>query len=65
MEVTIDSLEDMCALMCDNVIKKADCTECPYAIWDYETYYNTTQKQYFVSGCRKDKSPEECEEEDD
>lgn len=40
------------------------CTECPYAIWDYETYYNTTQKQYFVSGCKQDKSPEECEEEE-
>lgn len=51
----------------NNSRKRGDlmnCTECPYAIWDYETYYGTTQKQYFVSGCRKDKSPEECEDED-
>ena len=36
------------------------CAECPYALLDYETYYGTTQKQYFVAGCKKNKSPEEC-----
>ena len=41
------------------------CTECPHAIWDYEEYYGTTQKQWFVSGCKIGKDPEECEEEDE
>lgn len=37
------------------------CEECPYVLLDYETYYGTTQKQYFVAGCKKNKSPENCE----
>ena len=39
------------------------CTECPHAIWDYEEYYGTTQKQWFVDGCKIGKDPEECEDE--
>ena len=42
-----------------------DCTECEYAEWDYETYYGTTQKQYFVCGCKLNKEPERCGEGDD
>lgn len=41
------------------------CTECPHAIWDYEEYYGTTQKQWFVDGCKIGKDPEECEKEDE
>ena len=40
------------------------CEECPYAIWDYESYYGTTQREWFVDGCKKDLLPEECESED-
>lgn len=42
-----------------------DCTECEYAEWDYETYYGTTQKQYFVCGCKLNKEPERCGEGDE
>ena len=44
--------------------KYADCTDCPNALWDYETYYGTTQKQWFVCGCKKDREPESCEDEE-
>ena len=37
------------------------CGDCPNAIWDYEEYYNTTQKQWFVCGCKLYDDPEECE----
>ena len=40
------------------------CTECKSAQWDYEEYYGTTQKEYFVCGCKEDKDPEMCENED-
>lgn len=40
------------------------CEDCPYAVWDYETYYGTTQKDWFVSDCKLDKMPGECEEEE-
>ncbi len=30
------------------------CEECKHAIWDYEEYYGTTQKQWFVERCKKD-----------
>ncbi len=36
------------------------CAECPHVLLDYETYYGTTQKQYFVAGCKKNRSPENC-----
>ena len=41
-----------------------DCTECKSAIWDYEEYYGTTQKEHFVSGCKEDKDPEMCKAEE-
>ena len=38
------------------------CEHCIHALWDYETYYGTTDKQWFVYGCKQglDES-EECE----
>ena len=39
-----------------------DCTKCCHAQWDYEEFYGTTKKRYFVCGCKKDEEPEECEE---
>ena len=39
-----------------------DCTKCKHAIWDYATYYDTTAKNWFVDGCRKDADPENCKE---
>ena len=39
------------------------CTECKSAIWDYEEYYGTTQKERFVCGCKENKDPELCESE--
>jgi len=38
------------------------CLDCPYAEWDCEEYYGTTEKQWFVDGCSLGKTPEECEE---
>ena len=44
----------------------ADCYCCKYAVWDYETYYNGTQKQWFVCDCKKDhlglEENHECED---
>ena len=40
------------------------CEDCPNAIWDYEEYYGTTRREYFVCGCDKDAEPEECEDEE-
>lgn len=31
----------------------ADCQHCKYAIMDYEEYYGTTLKEWFVTGCEK------------
>ena len=31
-----------------------ECKNCRFAEWDYETFYNTTEKQWFVCGCKKD-----------
>lgn len=39
----------------------ADCKHCRFAEWDYEEYFNTTDKQWFVSGCIKDEDEENCE----
>ncbi len=39
-----------------------DCNTCIYAEMDYEEYYGTTKKQWFVCGCKKDIVPEECED---
>ena len=30
------------------------CQTCKFAEWDYVTYYNTTQKRWFVCDCMKD-----------
>ena len=40
-----------------------DCCMCKYAVLDYEEYYGTTEKEWFVTGCKKglDKS-ENCPE---
>ena len=42
------------------------CDSCKYAIKDYETYYGTTRKEWFVTGCKRgmigEEEPEECEE---
>lgn len=40
-----------------------NCEECKYAEWDYEEYYGTTKKQWFVCGCKLDNDPdvEDCE----
>lgn len=29
------------------------CFECKHAVWDYETYYGTTKKEWFVNDCKK------------
>ena len=41
-----------------------DCYKCKYAMWDCLKYYNTTQRQYFICGCRRelDLDAKECEE---
>ena len=36
------------------------CDDCPYAVWDYETFYNSSDKQWFVDGCRKGLEEDEC-----
>lgn len=42
----------------------ADCFDCPYAIFDIEEYYGGGREK-IVTGCKKDKFPEECEEEEE
>ena len=37
-----------------------NCTECKSALWDYEEYYGTSERQYFVCGYKEDKDPELC-----
>ena len=39
-----------------------ECEDCKYAEWDYEEYYETTQTQWFVCGCKIDCDPEDCDE---
>ena len=41
------------------------CETCPNAIWDCYEFYGTTRVQKVVIGCKLDKTPEECEEEDE
>lgn len=39
-----------------------ECENCKYALWDYEEYYGTTHREWFVSGCRKGiELREDCE----
>lgn len=35
----------------------SDCTKCKYAIWDYEEYYGTNKREYFVSDCARGYDP--------
>ena len=30
------------------------CRSCVFAEWDYETFYGTSARQCFVSGCKND-----------
>ncbi len=48
---------------CKEVTENTDCTNCKYALWDYETYYGTTRREWFVTGCemRLDE-PDDCKE---
>lgn len=44
-----------------------NCNTCKYAECDYETYYGTSQKEWFVCGCKKDNDfpiddDDECED---
>jgi hypothetical protein len=40
-----------------------NCGNCRFAVIDYEEYYGTTMRQYFVSGCKKGlEESEDCEE---
>ena len=40
------------------------CDECKHAILDYEEYYGTTLKEWFVDRCEKDldMDADECED---
>ena len=40
------------------------CEMCKHALWGYEEYYGTTQKQWFVDWCEKDLDMEadDCED---
>lgn len=31
-----------------------DCRKCRFCEWDYEEYFNSRDRQWFVSGCQKD-----------
>ena len=33
------------------------CESCRFAEIDYETFYGTTKRQYFISGCKCTNSP--------
>ena len=39
----------------------SDCFNCEYAEFDYEEYYGGYREK-FVSGCKKEQDPEDCEE---
>ena len=38
------------------------CCNCRFARLDYYEYYGTTDKNWFVDGCKKNLDPEYCEE---
>lgn len=39
------------------------CNTCAYAEWDYERYYGSTAKDWFLVGCKKGlEEQDECEE---
>jgi hypothetical protein len=35
-----------------------NCSDCAYAIWDYEEYYGGAKDYYFVA-CARDREPED------
>ena len=39
-----------------------NCCTCRFARLDYYEYYGTTDKNWFVDGCKKNLDPEYCEE---
>ena len=39
-----------------------DCKHCRFSEWDYEEYYNSPDKQWFVCGCIKDLDAPESED---
>lgn len=41
----------------------ADCETCKHAKWDYYSYYNSREKDWFVDYCKISEDPEaeECE----
>ena len=41
-----------------------DCYDCEYAIFDYEEYYGGG-KQRIVVGCKMNREPDRCGEEDE
>ena len=48
------------------MVNEEKCFECRHAEWDYETYYGTTRKEWFVCDCKLGyASPTECEEYDE
>ena len=40
----------------------SDCCTCRHAILDYEEYYGTKDKEWFVCGCKKDMETDDCNE---
>lgn len=38
------------------------CDTCKYALWDYEEYYGTNRREYFIAGCKKGMDGTDCEE---
>ncbi|SFU57164.1 hypothetical protein [Butyrivibrio sp. INlla21] len=39
-----------------------DCNKCRWATWDCFEYYNTRKKQWFVDGCKKEQTEDDCTE---
>ena len=46
---------DMCEMFTEKKegVVQSKCLSCKHAQWDYEEFYNTTEKQWFVSGCNR------------
>ena len=55
---------DYSRIFLKGVIQMADCYDCKYAIGDYEEYYGG-YRQHIVVGCKLDRDPDTCGEEDD
>ena len=41
------------------------CLSCKHALWDYVDFYNSTEKQWFVYGCSKEREAQTVENNDD